>query len=596
MKKFFTKIFTLIILAVTILTPLKVQAADAWAIAAQGLGIYAAYRNALTSILEMGNDVNAQMMAKRQDERENGLDKNPHDVEVVNGIMTRLVNDGNYELRVNSLPFIWSVNDSDKFNAACYPMNYITINKGLLRVLDGDEDAIAAVLAHEMTHGIEQHSAKNYAQAIAQSLGATVLAANVDSRNVDWNSLSNMVGYSIAKSITLPSEHEADEGGFYIMTSAGFNPGGGAVAMSRMDYYLRYETQDFLEFNPHDKPNDQTMSDHPDSEVREEKLSQLMTDYGMGHVTVKKVDRSYKVYIDGAEIYTAALAGETYRSARNAYHFAGGLAKAFHDYDSVDDWKFRQGVAGHIDFLTDDKVFKELREIAFSQNIGEKIRDAVTLAYANEPADVRQKYLDEEMARKDYWSKVRSETIAANKSLAKKLRINADVYNDYGNAELALIEIDRAFAAENQDDIAECLAIRGRAKAINGDYEGALVDVNSAVEKDPSNLYNFLNRADVRHMRGETDEALADIERALEIDDKKAISYKLQGDIYDELGDVEKAEESFRHCYELSKKNPHSVPKIYLEKIDPDAAEKLRKAKEKAKEKSADEENSDVEK
>ena len=578
------KIFSLILLAVTMFTPLKVEAVDAWAIAAQGLGIYAAYRNALAAILEMGNDVNAQMAAKRQDERQNGLDKNPHDVEIVNGIMTRLVNYGNYELRVNSLPFIWNVNDRDKFNAACYPMNYITINKGLLRVLDADEDAIAAVLAHEMTHGIEQHSAKNYAQAIAQSLGATILAANVDSRNVDWNSLSNMVGYSIAKTITLPSEHEADEGGFYLMTSAGFNPGGGAVAMSRMDYYLRYETRDFLEFNPHDKPNDQTMSDHPDSEVREEKLSQLMTNYGMGHVTVKKVDRSYKVYIDDAEIYTAALAGEIYRSAKQAYYFAGGLAKAFHDYDSVNDWKFRQGAAGHVDFLTDDKVFKELREIAFSANIGEKIRDAVTLAYANESADVRKNYHDEELARKNYWFKVKAETISAKKILAKKLRINADVYNDYGNGELAMIQIDRAFSAENQDDIAECLAIRGRAKAINGDYEGALIDVNAAVEKDPSNLYNFLNRADVRHMRGEMDEALADIEIAISIDDKKAISYKLQGDIYDELGDVERAEESFRHCYELSKKNPHSVPKTYLEKIDPDAAEKLRKDKEKAKE------------
>ena len=578
MKNFSTKILALIILAVSILTPLKVQAADAWAIAAQGLGVYAAYRNALITILDMGNDVHAQMAVKRLDEKENGLDENPHDVEVVNQIMTRLVNDGEYELRVNSLPFIWNVNDSDKFNAACYPMNYITINKGLLRVLDGDENAIAAVLSHEMIHGIEQHSAKNYAKAIAQSMGAMVLAANVDSSHVDWNSLNNMVGYSIAKNINLPAEIEADEGGFYLMTSANFNPGGGAAAMARMDYYLRYETQDFLEFNPHDKPNDETMSDHPDAEFREENLSKLMTNYSIGHVTVKKIERSYKVYIDDAEIYTAAISGETYKSAKNAYYFAGGLAKAFHDYNSVENWNFRQGVAGHTDFLNDEKVFKELREIAFSQNIGEKIRDAVISAYFNESQEIRKKYFDEEIARKNYWAKVRAETISAKKSLAKKLRINADAYNDYGNGNLAMIEIDRAFAAENQDDIAECLAIRGRTKAINGDYEGALIDSNAAVEKDSSNLYNFLNRADVRHMRGEIDEALADIAIALEIDDKNAISYKLQGDIYDEIGEIKMAEESFRRCYELSKKNPHAIPKKYLEKIDPAAAEKIYKS------------------
>ncbi len=581
MKKFF-KILAAIVLSLTMLTPLKVQAADAWAIAAQGLGVYAAYRSALSSILAMGNDVRAQMTAKRQDEKENGVDKNPHDVEVVNNIMTRLVNSGTYELRVNSLPFIWNVNDSDKFNAACYPMNYITVNKGLLRVLNGDENEIAAVLAHEMTHGIEQHSAKNYAQAVAQSLSATLLAAQIDSRNVDWSKITGMVNYSIAKSVNLPAENEADIGGFYIMTSAGFNPGGGAAAMARMDYYMRYETRDFLEYDPHDKPNEQTMSDHPDTEVREENLSKLLTAYSMNHVTVEKVNRSYKVLIDGEEIYTATVAGEIYKSAEKAYYFAGGLAKAFHDYNKVEDWNFRKGKTGDVEFLTDDKIFSELREISFAQNLGAKIRNAVTLAYQNEPADARKKYLDEENKRKEYWEKIKAETLAANKNLAKKLRINADAYNDFGKGELALIEIERALNAENQDNIPECLAIRGRAKAIVGDYDGALEDTNSAIEKDPSNLYNFLNRADVRHMRGETDEALADIDKALAIDPKKIVSYQLQGNIYDELGEKDKAEGSFRRCYELSKKNPRSIPKEYLKKIDPAAFEKLRKARKKA--------------
>ena len=157
--------------------------------------------------------------------------------------------------------------------------------------------------------------------------------------------------------------------------------------------------------------------------------------------------------------------------------------------------------------------------------------------------------------------------------MARKLRINADTYNDYGKGELALIEIERALNAENQDDIAECLGIRGRAKAMIGDYDGALADANSAVEKDSSNL----NRADVRHMRGETDEALADIEKALAIDPKKIVSYQLQGNIYDELGEKDKAEESYRRCYELSKKNPRTIPSEYLEIIDPAAAEKLGK-------------------
>ena len=117
-------------------------------------------------------------------------------------------------------------------------MNYVSINRGLVRGLNMNVDEIAAVLAHEMTHGIEQHSAKNYAKAIAQQMGAMMIGMDANNPHVDWNKLSGMVNYSIAKSITLPTEHEADKGGFFLMTSAGFNPGGGAAAMARMDYYV----------------------------------------------------------------------------------------------------------------------------------------------------------------------------------------------------------------------------------------------------------------------------------------------------------------------------------------------------------------------
>lgn len=305
MPKKFSKLIAAVLTFAIFFLPVKVMAADAWAIAAQAAGVWAVYKSVLKSMLDLGNDVNAQMSARRQDIEKNGTAKNSRDVQIVNDIMTQLINSGAYELRVNSLPFVWNVNESEKFNASCYPMNYVTVNLGLLKNLNYDENKIAAVLAHEMTHGIEQHSAKIYANAMAQQMGAVMIGANVDNANIDWSKVSGMVNYSIAKSVITPAEYEADEGGFYLMTSAGFNPGGGAAAMARMDYYFRYETRDFLEFDAHDKPSEQTFSDHPETEMREQKLSQLLTDYSCGHVTVKKVERSYKVFIDGAEIYTA---------------------------------------------------------------------------------------------------------------------------------------------------------------------------------------------------------------------------------------------------------------------------------------------------
>ena len=308
--------------------------------------------------------------------------------------------------------------------------------------------------------------------------------------------------------------------------------------------------------------------------MRELKLSQLLTDYSCGHVTVKKVERAYKVFIDDAEIYSPNFTG----GADNAYYFAGGLARAFHDYNSVDGWNFRKGAGNSIDFLNDEKAFKQVREIAFLENIGGKIQAAVTLAYKNENPATRQKYLAAEMKRLDALKKVKSDALNAKTKFAKQLRINADIYNDFGQGELALKEIERAIAAKNQDDLPECLAIRGRAKAICGDYAGAIKDCNDAVAQDSKNLYNFLNRADVYHMRGEIELALKDIDAALKIDSEVAVSYQLRGDIFDELGDTAKAEENYRRCYELAKKNPRSIPQKYLEKIDADTYKKIKDA------------------
>ena len=579
MKKF---LIVILVAVAAILNPAQALAADAWAIAAEALGVLAAYQSTLKQMLALGNNVDAQMAVRKQDREQNGVDKNKRDVEIVDSVMTRLVKGGQYELKVNSLPFVWSVNDSEKFNAACYPMNYISVNRGLVRGLNCDENQIAAVLAHEMTHGLEQHSAKSYAQAVAQQLGAMMLGANLDNgSNIDWGKFSAMVDYSIAKNISVPVEYEADEGGFYLMTSAGFNPGGGAAAMNRLDYYVRYETQDILEFDVHDKPSEQTFSDHPDTEKREAKLAQMMSEYGGGHVIVRKVDRAYKVLIDGREIFYSMNVGNDSNSAAvNAYYFAGGLSRAFHDYDSIDGWNFRR-VGNQIEFLNDDFVYRELRELTALYNLGEKVQTLVELAYKYESPRTRERIFEADENRKAFWAKIKADADAAKAKAATQLRINADIYNDHGEGELALKQIERALNAKNQDDIAECLAIRGRAKAICGDYDGALVDVNAAVDKDPANLYNFLNRADVRHMRGELALALEDIDRAVAIDEKNPVPYKLQAEIFDESGQADKAEDSYRKLYELTKKNPRTVPLNYLEKIDPKAAEKIRKKKDK---------------
>ena len=584
--RFFCRMALCALLAAgTALTPAaRAEAVDAWAVAAQSLGVLAAYRATLASILSMGADVGAQVASEVQDVRKNGLDDNENDVRIVDGVMHQLTQGGDYALKANSLPFRWRVTNSADFNAACYPTDYISINRGLVRGLFCDEDELAAVLAHEMTHGIKQHSAKNYAQAVAQFYGMSFL--NMDAGLMDWNKLAALANYSIAKNVTLPTEYEADEGGFYLMAGAGFNPGGGAAAMARMNHYLTYETQNILEYqDPADKGKDD-FSDHPETELREKKLAQMMTDWSAGHVTVKD---GKIVCIDGKELLAVTWTRDDYdNTIENAYYAAGALAKAFHEKDDLAAWGFTQRADGGYDFLDASRVNRVLQAFAADPATSARLYAFVADAYAAEDASgARTAMKEAEAARRQKVAVARQTAQEADAKAVKKMREAADAYSDYGMGRQALAQMERVFAARNMDNEAESYAIRGRAKAVAGDYEGALADADKACAMDAKNAYNFLNRADVRHMRGELAEALADCAAAKAVDEKNPYAPLMSAQIYDEMGETEKALAAYRDFYALRHDGVRRIPEEYLKTISPkdccELYEKPRAEKEKAR-------------
>lgn len=576
------------LLGTSVFSPLpKAGAADAWGTAAQALGVYAAYKSSLASILALGNDVNAQVQSRLQDVAKNGQDPNNHDVQVVNAVMQQLVSKGDYVLKTNSLPFVWAVNDSRDFNAACYPTNYISINRALVRGLNLEPDELAAVFAHEMTHGLKQHSAQNYAKAVAQYMGMSMI--NMETNSMDWNKLNGLAGYSIAKNITLPTESEADEGGFYIMTSAGFNPGGGAAAMARMAYYLTYETQNFLEYQDPDpkKQERESYSDHPDTRMREDRLAQMMSDYGCGHVTVQN---RKDIYIDGEKFLTVEALSEDYdNTAETAYLAAGALAKAFHDYDSIAGWNFHYDAAGQLTCLSTERVNASLLPF-LNQETGERLQAMVEKAYAREAATgARNKMWAAAVRRAQELTVNREAALNADAKTVKKMRENADAYSDYGMGDKANVQMQRVFASRHIDNLAESQAISARAKAVNGDFAAALAEAGKAVAADSKNIYTYLNRADIYHMMGELDKAIADLAKAKAIDKDNAISYYLAAVIEDERGSTEAARADFAEFYRLQPKAAYKIPDEYLQEIAPKEYEKRQKDKAEARKKYAEE-------
>jgi len=119
-------------------------------------------------------------------------------------------------------------------NAFAMPNGSIYINTGLLALLE-DENQLAAVLAHEVTHVTERHT---YLQ--NRSLRKKVLAINIINTIGNWNPIGGPAGIAIGLIATVSpfmlavsvlgysreQEKEADLEGLKAATAAGFAPEG----------------------------------------------------------------------------------------------------------------------------------------------------------------------------------------------------------------------------------------------------------------------------------------------------------------------------------------------------------------------------------
>lgn len=529
---------------------------DIWLAAAEALGVTAAYNACLHEILSIGNNAYYQTGTLEEDIKERGTDPNTHNIQITDQVMQQLTEKGEYVLGVRSLPFRWSVNNNEEFNACCYPTNYISVNRGLVQELGGNQDEMAAVLGHEMTHGLREHSAHNYARAVAVYYGMSFL--NMATGAMDGSAMAALADYSIAKNVTLPTEYAADEGGFYLMTSAGFNPGGCAAAMAHMRYFEENQSSFYGSYDPYD---------HPDTDKREAKLMDMLTAYSCGHVTVR--DRE-QVCIDGQPLLRARWTSQEYdNTPENAYFIAGGLAKAFHDMDSLTAWGFHEDASGRVVYLSDQRVYAMLKDFVATYHAEELLEELVTAAYAAEPSTgARLVQQQAEQAREAETAKLRTEFENADKKYVKMLRINGDAYNDMGLPQFGLREVNRAFDCVHQDNMAENYSIRGRSKAMLGQYEEGLADCNKAVEMDAASPYNYLNRADAWWASGNRKAALQDCQQAMKLDHKIAGAHKMMAALYDELGDKVHALEFYR-SYKKLNHEAQDIPEEYLEQIEP---------------------------
>ncbi|MBW3622495.1 MAG: M48 family metalloprotease [Armatimonadetes bacterium] len=156
------------------------------------------------------------------------------------------------------LPYQFKVVDTPEINAVAFPGGFIYIFQGLIDVMPSD-DALAAIIGHEITHATERHWAEGTERDWLLSLASILLV------KTPLASAGSFAGRTLlALDYSRSAETEADRKGFEFLVNAGYDPRGAAQAWDAI-----------MRFSPNKKKIPALLRTHPVDKTRLANLQRM---------------------------------------------------------------------------------------------------------------------------------------------------------------------------------------------------------------------------------------------------------------------------------------------------------------------------------
>jgi predicted Zn-dependent protease len=174
-----------------------------------------------------------QMLAQAQSKKALGPKDHPQVVRL-RTIAERII-PYTSECNADARNWKWEVNllGSQELNAFCMPGGKIAFFYGILSKLQLDDDEVAAIMGHEVSHALLEHARERMGKTTATRLGVELGAAIFGLGNA-----GRMVGDLGSQLLTLKfsrdDESEADSLGLILAAKAGYNPGAGVTLWQKM--------------------------------------------------------------------------------------------------------------------------------------------------------------------------------------------------------------------------------------------------------------------------------------------------------------------------------------------------------------------------
>jgi predicted Zn-dependent protease len=130
------------------------------------------------------------------------------------------------------------IDDPKTINAWCLPGGKVAVYSGILPVTR-DENGLAVVLGHEISHALARHGAERMSQSLITHLGGAALSVAMSGSPAATEALAQQAyGAGANVGILLPfsrkQESEADHIGLILMAKAGYDPANAVDFWERM--------------------------------------------------------------------------------------------------------------------------------------------------------------------------------------------------------------------------------------------------------------------------------------------------------------------------------------------------------------------------
>jgi predicted Zn-dependent protease len=210
-----------------------------------------------TSMETAANKQYAQVMAEAA--KKGKLNVDPVQYARVKTIADKLISQST-AFRPDALRWRWEVNvlSSPEVNAWCMPGGKIAVYTGLIGKLKLTDDELAAVMGHEISHALREHSRERASERAVANLGITVLATVAGLGTLGQQGME----YAYQGLLGLPNsrthETEADRMGVELAARAGYDPRAAITLWQKMGESGGSEPPKFMSTHP---PRSERMRD-----------------------------------------------------------------------------------------------------------------------------------------------------------------------------------------------------------------------------------------------------------------------------------------------------------------------------------------------